>query len=95
MTYCRVCGVPPNKYRQAYHMDICRTCEINEIRADIIMQAPWWVEYETATEQAMHDILTQASTAVREGLNAPITLGHLAQGILGEDETTVWNHIGE
>lgn len=56
-------------------MDICRTCEINEIRADMINRAPWWVEYEAATERAMFELLRQASIGVREGLQCPIPYG--------------------
>lgn len=75
MILCRACGVPPNKYRQAYRMDICRTCEIDEIRADIMNDAEWWTTYRDLQELKLHQILLQASQGVREGLQYPIPYG--------------------
>jgi hypothetical protein len=46
LTYCRVCGTPPNKYRQAAGMDICRTCDINSHDP----QTCPWCEKEIARE---------------------------------------------
>lgn len=46
LTHCRVCGTPPNKYRQAAHMDICRTCDIAEHNP----MTCFWCEKETARE---------------------------------------------
>lgn len=75
MIICRDCGTPPNKYRQAYGMDICRTCEIEQIRADVMNDAEWWVTYRDLTELEMHHILRQASEGAREGLKHPIPYG--------------------
>lgn len=91
VTYCRVCGVPPNKYRQAYGMDICRTCETEEIRADMMNDAPWWVEYRDRAEALEWATHRQASEAMRL-VGEPITLGPIPDGLLTPDQTTVWNY---